>query len=144
AVDERYITTETARRLKGIERRRRTYLGDRPPVSVAGRAVIVDDDGIATGSTVRATLRAGRKAGAKRIVLPVPVAPEGTIERLRAEMDEVVCVSSPSPFIAVGAHYAGLRQLADADVVGLLEGARSGDAALRRLNLSELRTLLGN
>jgi putative phosphoribosyl transferase len=121
AIDESYIADETARQLQEIERRRRVYLGDRPPVPLAGRTVIIVDDGIATGSTVRAVLRTVRKAGAGRIVLAVPVAPDDTIERLRAEVDEIVCVSSPSPFIAVGAHYAEFPQLADADVVALLE-----------------------
>jgi putative phosphoribosyl transferase len=121
AIDESYVADETARQLKEIERRRRIYLGARPPVPFAGRTVIIVDDGIATGSTVRAALRAVRMAGAGRIVLAVPVAPEDTIERLRAEVDEIVCLSSPSPFIAVGAHYKEFPQLADADVVALLE-----------------------
>jgi putative phosphoribosyl transferase len=121
AIDESYIARETARQLKEIERGRRIYLGDRPPVPFASRTVIIVDDGIATGSTVRAALRAVSKAGAGRIVLAVPVAPEDTIERLRAEVDEIVCVSSPSPFIAVGAHYDEFPQLTDADVVALLE-----------------------
>src|SRR5712692_10273493 len=121
AIDESYIAGETARQLKEIERRRRIYLGDRPPVSLTGRTVIIVDDGIATGSTVRAALCAVRKAGAGKIVLAVPVAPEDTIERLRAEVDEIVCVFSPSPFIAVGAHYDEFPQLTDADVVALLK-----------------------
>jgi putative phosphoribosyl transferase len=129
AIDESYITAETARQLKEIERRRQIYLGDRPSVPLAGRTVIIVDDGIATGSTVRAALRAVRKAGAGRTVLAVPVAPEDTIERLRAEVDEIVCVSSPSPFIAVGAHYDEFPQLADADVVALLKERRR---AMRR------------
>ena len=104
-----------------IERRRRVYLGDRTPPGLAGRTVIIVDDGIATGSTVRAALRAVRKAGAERIVLAVPVAPEDTIDRLRTEVDEILCLSLPSPFIAVGAHYTEFPQLADGDVVGLLE-----------------------
>jgi putative phosphoribosyl transferase len=121
AVGESYISSETACQLQEIERRRRVYLGDKPPVPLAGRTVIIVDDGIATGSTVRAALRAVRKAGAGRIVLAVPVAPEDTIERLRPTVDEIVCLSSPSPFVAVGAHYAEFPQLADADVVALLE-----------------------
>ncbi len=120
-IDESYVAGETARQLKEIERRRRMYLGDRAPLPLSGRTVIIVDDGIATGSTVRAALRAVRAAGARKIVLAVPVAPEETIERLRAEVDEIVCVLAPSPFIAVGAHYDQFPQLADADVVALLE-----------------------
>jgi predicted phosphoribosyltransferase len=120
AVERSYIKSETARQLSEIERRRRVYLGDKPPPALGGRTVIVVDDGIATGSTARAALRAVRKAGARRIVLAVPVAPEDTIEQLGAEVDEIVCLSSPSPFIAVGAHYDEFPQLTDADVVALL------------------------
>jgi len=121
AVARSYITSETVRQLSEIERRRRVYLGDKPPPALAGRTIIIVDDGIATGSTVRAALRAVRKAGAGRIVLAVPVAPEDTIEQLGAEVDDTVCLSSPSPFIAVGAHYSEFTQLADADVVALLD-----------------------
>ena len=84
AIDENYITSETARQLQEIERRRKIYLGDRASIPLAGRTVIIVDDGIATGSTVRAALCAARKAGAGKIVLAVPVAPEDTLERLRA------------------------------------------------------------
>jgi putative phosphoribosyl transferase len=120
AVEPTYITSETARQLSEIERRRRIYLGDKPPPALGSRTVIIVDDGIATGSTARAALRAVRKAGARRIVLAVPVAPENTIEQLRAEVDEIVCLSSPSPLIAVGAHYGKFPQLADVDIIALL------------------------
>ena len=121
AIDESYIKSETARQLGEIERRRKLYLGDRPPVPLAGRTVIVVDDGIATGSTVRTALRAIRNAGAGKIVLAVPVAPRDALDELRGEVDEIICLSIPSPFIAVGAHYAEFAQLADADVILLLE-----------------------
>src|SRR5205809_5917176 len=97
AVERSYITSETARQLSEIERRRRVYLGDKPPPALAGRTIIIVDDGIATGSTARAALRAVRKAGARGIVLAVPLAPEDTIEQLGAEVDEIVCLLSPSP-----------------------------------------------
>lgn len=121
AIDESYIKSETARQLEEIERRRKLYLGDRPPVPLAGRTVILVDDGIATGSTVRTALRAIRNAGAGKIVLAVPVAPRDALDELRREVDEIICLSTPSPFIAVGAHYAEFAQLADADVILLLE-----------------------
>jgi putative phosphoribosyl transferase len=120
-IDRSYITNETARQLKEIERRRKIYLGDQPPASLAGRAVIIVDDGIATGSTIRAALRAARKAGAKKIILAVPVAPEDTLRQLRPEVDEIVCLDTPDPFIAVGAHYLEFSQLADTDIIPLLE-----------------------
>ena len=120
-IEKDYIAGETARQLQEIERRRKIYLGDRPSSPLAGATVIVVDDGIATGSTVRAALRAVRKSGAAKIVLAVPVAPEDTLDELRGEVDEIVFLGSPIPFIAVGAHYAEFAQLADADVVALLE-----------------------
>jgi len=136
AIDQNYITSETARQLEEIERRRKVYLGDRPPVPLAGRTVIVVDDGIATGSTVRTALRAIGRAGTGKIVLAVPVAPEDALEELRKQVDEIICLSTPSPFFAVGAHYAEFGQLADADVISLLEErhrrmARSGDRPTR-------------
>src|ERR1700736_2455240 len=99
---------------------------------LAGRTVIIVDDGIATGSTVRTALRAIARIGAGKIVLAVPVAPEDALEELRKEVDEIICLSTPSPFLAVGAHYAEFGQLADADVISLLEErhrrmAHSGD-----------------
>jgi len=120
AVEPSYIESETARQLSEIERRRRIYLGDKPPPVLGGRTIIIVDDGIATGSTARAALRAVRKAGARGIVLAVPLAPEDTIEQLGAEVDEIVCLLSPSPFIAVGAHYGEFRQVADTEVIALV------------------------
>src|SRR6266436_6110211 len=119
AIDQNYIRSETVRQLEEIERRRKVYLGDRTAVSL-------------TGSTVRTALRAIGRTGAGKIVLAVPVAPEDALEELRKEVDEIICLSTPSPFLAVGAHYAEFGQLADADVISLLEKrhrrmARSGD-----------------
>src|SRR5580700_5973742 len=102
AIDQNYITSETARQLEEIERRRKVYLGDRTPLPLAGRTVIVVDDGIATGSTVRTALRAIAITGAGKIVLAVPVAPEDALEELRKQVDEIICLSTPSPFLAVG------------------------------------------
>src|SRR5260370_6710234 len=121
AVEEDYIRGATARQLQEIERRRQIYRGSRTPLPIAGATVIIVDDGIATGSTVRTALRAVRKAGARKIVLAVPVAPEDALKELSEDVDEIVCLSSPSPFIAVGAHYGEFAQVADADVVSLLE-----------------------
>jgi len=119
---------EGARReLREIERRRRTYLGDREPLSVKGRTAIVVDDGIATGATVRAALRAVRRRQPGHLVLAVPVAPAETVEALRGEVDELVCLSTPSPFAAIGQFYADFRQVDDGEVSELLSrvaGAR--------------------
>ncbi len=120
-----YIAAETARQLAEIERRRARYRGSAPAPAVRGRTVIVVDDGIATGGTMKAALRGLRAAGAGPLVLAVPVAPADTLEMLAAECDETVCLATPSPFQAVGAHYADFTQTTDAEVVRLLAEARA-------------------
>ncbi len=118
-----YVEAETQRQLAEIERRRRAYRGDAPAPGVAGRTVIVVDDGIATGGTVLAALRALRKAGPLKLVLAVPVAPAETITALAGECDEIICLTQPTPFYAVGAHYANFHQTSDHEVIALLEQA---------------------
>jgi putative phosphoribosyl transferase len=103
-----------------IERRRNFYLGGRAPAVVSGRTVIVIDDGIATGATTRTALRALRAQGAKELVLAVPVAAKETIEELRGEADNIVCLEAPAWFQAVGAFYSDFRQVTDAEVVEIL------------------------
>ncbi|OJY67006.1 MAG: phosphoribosyltransferase [Sphingobium sp. 66-54] len=115
-----YIQSETWRQLREIERRRHLYLGERKPLSVAHRNVILVDDGIATGGTVRAALKGLRKAHAGKIVLAVPVAPADTLHTLEGECDEIVCLVSPDPFYAVGVHYADFDQTSDEEVTHLL------------------------
>jgi putative phosphoribosyl transferase len=119
-----YIEEETQRQLKEIERRRKHYLAGRQPVDVQGRVAIVVDDGIATGSTVRAALKGLSRARPARLVLAVPVAPADTIERLRMEADEVICLMTPEPFYAVGEHYDDFRQTSDREVTTLLDEAQ--------------------
>jgi putative phosphoribosyl transferase len=116
-----YVDAEVKRQLAELERRRNAYLGTRKPTAVKGRTVVAVDDGIATGSTMTAALRALRKAGAVKIVLAVPVAPEDTIKKLRVEADEIVCLAMPKMFRAVGLHYANFGQTTDDEVVGLLQ-----------------------
>lgn len=104
-----------------IERRRRLYLGGRARLDVSGRTVIVVDDGIATGATAKAALRALRLRHPGDLVLAVPVAPRDALAELAAEADKVVCVERPSRFGAVGAFYDDFRQVGDAEVVAILE-----------------------
>jgi putative phosphoribosyl transferase len=124
-----YVEEEKARQLNEIERRRQRYLGARAAVPVAGRTAIVVDDGIATGSTAAAALKALQRAGAARTVLAVPVAPQDVVQTLRAEADDVICLSMPEPFYAVGAYYVDFEQTSDEEVVGLLRAAEKSLAA---------------
>jgi putative phosphoribosyl transferase len=121
--DRRYIDAEARRQLLEIERRREIYLRGRQPIAVAGRTVIVVDDGIATGTTVRAALQALRERGVARLVLAVPVAPHDTVESLRAQVDELVCLEEPFPFRAVGLHYDDFHQVEDEEVIAILDEA---------------------
>ncbi|WP_052848224.1 phosphoribosyltransferase family protein [Streptomyces avicenniae] len=104
-----------------LDRRSRAYRAGRPPVSVAGRTVLVVDDGIATGATARAACRAARSRGARRVVLAVPVAPPGWRETVGGDADELVCPSEPGDFRSVGQYYGEFPQTTDAEVTAALE-----------------------
>jgi predicted phosphoribosyltransferase len=114
------------RELAEIERRRQLYSGGRPPVEVAGRTVIVIDDGIATGATTRAALQATRLRHPKRLILAVPVAPSESLAEMRAEADEVVCLEDYADFGAIGFYYSDFRQISDQQVIALLERFAAG------------------
>jgi putative phosphoribosyl transferase len=122
-VSDSYLKEESARQLDEIERRRRRYFAARERASVTNANVIVVDDGIATGATMQAALRATRRQQPKRLVLATPVAPPDTIERLRPEVDEVVCLDTPRWFAAIGSFYRDFQQVSDEDVVRLLAEA---------------------
>jgi putative phosphoribosyl transferase len=103
-----------------IARRRQRYLHGRAPLPVAGRTAIVVDDGIATGTTVRAALTALRRRSPARIVLAVPLAPAEALAGLRGQADRIECLVTPSPFFAVGSHYVDFAQVADDEVIAQL------------------------
>jgi len=109
--------------LANIERRRRLWLSDRLHVPIAGHSAIVVDDGIATGASARVALQAVRADGATRVILAMPVAPAETVEMLRAECDEVVCLATPEDFMAVGIYYEDFHQVGDREVQELLQRA---------------------
>lgn len=108
------------RELGEIERRRQRYLGGRRPVEVAGRTAIVVDDGIATGATTRAALRATRVRKPAKLVLAVPVAPTDAVAALRQEADDVVCLEEYEYFGAIGLYYRDFRQISDEEVIETL------------------------
>jgi putative phosphoribosyl transferase len=114
------IRREAAAQLVEIQRRRALYLQGRALLDVQRRPVVLVDDGIATGTTVRAAIRALRRRGPARVVLAVPVAPASEVERLRAEVDDLVCLQSPSRFGAVGQYYADFSQTTDDEVRALM------------------------
>ena len=122
-VKQEYIEQRAKEEFAEIERRRRTYLADRAPVPVAGRTAIVVDDGIATGTTMRAALKGLRRRNPARLVLAVPVAPPDTINELRQEVDDVVCLAQPSFFGAIGYFYRDFHQLSDDEVISLMRQA---------------------
>jgi putative phosphoribosyl transferase len=128
-LDRDYIGMEAKRELVEIERRRQVYLGARPRIPLQGRTLIVVDDGIATGASIRAALKALRRRGPKALVLAVPVAPAETVEALRAEVDQLICLAIPEPFYAIGVHYLDFRQLSDQEVVSNLAVIESHAAA---------------
>jgi putative phosphoribosyl transferase len=120
ATPRAYIEQQTPAAWQEIQRRRALYLQGRAPLPVAGATVIVVDDGVATGSTMRAALRVLRQRGAARLVLAVPVAPHDTVAALRREVDQLVCLHEPSPFGGVGAHYRDFHQVSDDEVIAAL------------------------
>jgi putative phosphoribosyl transferase len=109
-----------AAELDVLQRRRKTYFKDRPPLSTKGRFAIVVDDGLATGATARAALRALREQGASKVALAVPVAPPQTLQNLALECDDIYCLQEQDYFPAVGAFYKDFRQVTDAEVVAIL------------------------
>ena len=117
------LEEQSADALKEIERRRMLYRADRPRPEIKGRTVVVVDDGIATGMTVRASLRAIRRAQPQKLVLAIPVAPTDTIIELHDDADEIICLAKPQPFYAISPHYADFHQVSDEEVIALLEQA---------------------
>jgi|SRR5579883_1621685 predicted phosphoribosyltransferase len=117
--------------LAEIERRRERYLGGRERIEAAGRIAIVVDDGIATGATTRAALRAARLRHPKKLVLAVPVAPSEVLPLMRKEADEVICLEDHEYFGAIGFYYSDFRQISDQEVIETLArfcGPRPGAA----------------
>jgi putative phosphoribosyl transferase len=122
-VSEETIEAVTASERAELARRERLYRGDRPALEIEGKTVILVDDGLATGSTMRAAVRALREQRPARIVVAVPVAPRQTCEQLAREADEVVCPRTPAPFLAIGIWYESFPQTSDDEIRDLLARA---------------------
>lgn len=119
-IDETEFEAVCDRELAEIERRRQLYLGTRERVEVADRVAIVVDDGIATGATTRAALRATRLRNPKRLVLAVPVAPSDGLAAMQGEADDVICLEDYADFGAIGFYYSDFQQVTDDDVIATL------------------------
>jgi predicted phosphoribosyltransferase len=126
------IEEVAAREGEELSRRERLYRGERPPPTIEGKAVILVDDGLATGSTMLAAIRALRRQRPARIVAAAPIAPPETCEELRGEADDVVCARTPEPFLAIGAWYERFPQVSDDEIRDLLERADVQRAAAPR------------
>jgi putative phosphoribosyl transferase len=127
-VSREVLETISARELKEIDRRRRQYRAGPAPLMPTGRPAIVVDDGLATGATVRAAVKALRRRGATRVIVAVPVAPPRAVADLEADGAEVVCPLVTDEFFGVGAFYRDFRQLSDADVNAALDEIRRDEA----------------
>ncbi|HEX7074550.1 MAG TPA: phosphoribosyltransferase [Hyphomicrobiaceae bacterium] len=132
-----YIDEQAQEELAEIERRRQVYLEGRPRPSLENRTLILIDDGIATGASIRAAIAALKRKNPARLILAVPVAPADTIELLKTMVDDVVCLETPEPFFAIGMHYDDFHQVPDEEVVRIMnevanveqEPARAGHSA---------------
>lgn len=123
AISRAYIEAEKQRQIEEIERRRRIYLAGRPRVDVRDRTAIIVDDGIATGATAKAAIRAIRALGPRKVILAVPVAPTDTVAALKREVDEIVCLEAHVDFTAISPYYGDFRQLEDEEMHDLLARA---------------------
>jgi putative phosphoribosyl transferase len=128
-IDDGTIEEIAEREGRELARRERAYRGDRPPFDAADRQVLLVDDGMATGATMRAAVAAVRAMAPARVIVAVPTAALDTCELVRAEADRVVCLDTPEPFMAVGCWYRNFDQTSDAEVRDLLaEAARLEEA----------------
>ncbi len=125
-ISDDVITAVEQRERRELDRRQQAYRGSRPPPQLRGKRVILIDDGLATGATMRSAVQAVRAQAPARIVVAVPLAPAETVDVLRGEADEVVCLATPEPFMAIGRWYHEFPQTSDAEVKGLLARAWQG------------------
>lgn len=124
---ERVVAREQAE----LERREKAYRGDRPPLAVQGKVTIVVDDGLATGSTMRAAIMALHSLGAEHIVVAVPVAPPETCLELQQEVEAAICLVTPPAFMSISQWYEDFTQVSDEEVCAFLEQAQTAPVAQR-------------
>ena len=122
-IDQAEIDEVITREKQIIEIREKTYIGDRKPADMKNKIVLLIDDGIATGATILAAIAAIKKRGCAKIIIAVPVAPPDTVEMLRREVDDIVCLYTPVFFSAIGYFYMDFEQTTDQEVITLLNQA---------------------
>lgn len=130
-ISDRVIATVAANEEQELNRRERIYRDQQPPPVMRGRIIVLVDDGLATGSTMRAAAVALRSQDPARLIAAVPVAPIESCTELRREVDEVCCLSTPSPFLSVGTWYQDFSQITDEEVRSLLEARASSQEVSR-------------
>lgn len=129
--DDAYLEGEAAKQIERARTREERLRRGRPAAPVAGRTVVIVDDGIATGATVRAAIRAVRAQGAGRVIVAAPVAARESAERLAEEADDIVVLATPEPFYAVGLWYSSFEAVEDQEIEALLESRPGEDRAQR-------------
>jgi predicted phosphoribosyltransferase len=125
-VSKEYVLAETKRIQQEMRERYRYYRNDEPPEDVQGKAVVIVDDGIATGKTMLATIQLLRAKHPKKVIVAVPVAPPATAEKIKAQADEFICLSTPFNFVGVGQFYRDFSPVEDAEVIRLLRPNNNG------------------
>jgi putative phosphoribosyl transferase len=136
-IPDAVIEAVTTQEQQELERRERCYRDDRPPLDVRGYTVILVDDGLATGATMRAATVALRQRHPARIVVAVPIAASTTCEEFRAEVDDIICAVTPEPFYGVGLWYDDFSQTSDAEVRDLLARAAQRQAGMAHVSGEE-------
>lgn len=119
-VSQEYLKKEIERQTEEIKRRISEYRGDRPPLEIEGKTVILVDDGVATGATTLAAIKYLKNKKPAQIILAIPVGPPDTVEKLKKEVDRLICLSIPSLFYAVGQFYDQFEQTTDQEVVDII------------------------
>lgn len=120
-ISDAYIESEKTKQIEEIKRRVKTYRGEHSPKDFEGKIVILVDDGIATGATVRAAIHSLRKGNPSFIIVAIPVGPPDTIQELKQEVDKLICLITYEPFFAIGQFYTDFSQVPDKDVLTLLK-----------------------
>ena len=122
-ISQELIDSVSEREQAELDRRNRLYRGDRPAPAIKDRTVVIVDDGLATGSTMKAAIQAVWQQAPRRLIAAVPTAPAETCEQVKESADEVVCAITPDPFLAVGGSYADFSQTTDEEVRDLIASA---------------------